>query len=544
MLPRRMGDRRRRLGGWGYEDESLAPSPQLLAWLAAQLGSPGAPIRGERVEPPGLAPRPVGTLPAATSIDPFDRLAHARGQGLPDVVRVRGGLVTALPDAVCRPASADEVAAVLARCAAENVRVIPWGGGTSVTGGVNVVEGDGPTVTLDLAKLSGLRALDRVSGLATFGAGTVGPDVEQALGAEGLTLGHYPQSWELSTVGGWVATRSSGQQSLGYGGIEGMVAGLESIAPGGRLRAPALPASAAGPDLRQWVLGSEGRFGVISEVTLRVRPRPELTIVEGALLPSFDAGVEAVRALGRAAVALDMLRLSDAPETQATLAASGSASGRLAHAYLRLRGIDAEGCLLLFGASGSKRDAAAAIATARDAVRRAGGVLLGGRPGRHWLRDRFRRPYLREALLDQGYATDTLETAVPWSAVAATRTRVGAAIGGALTSRGERVIALCHVSHTYVDGACLYFTFFYRAAEPRETVARWAVIKRAATDTIVDAGAALSHHHGVGQWHAPWYERDAGATGRALVEAVARQLDPRSILNPRVLLAPEDRLEL
>jgi alkyldihydroxyacetonephosphate synthase len=541
-----MGNRQRRLGGWGYRDETLEPSEEFVAWLSAHLDSPGSPIRGEQIHPPAVASRPVGTFPAPTSTDAWDRLAHARGQGLVDIVRIRGGMVTALPDVVCHPSSSDEVDAVLQHCSREGVHVIPWGGGTSVTGGVNVVEGDGPIVTMDLANLTGLLALDRESGLATFAGGTIGPDVERALGAEGLTLGHYPQSWEFSTVGGWVATRSAGQQSLGYGRIETMVAGLESIAPAGRLDIAALPASAAGPDLRQWVLGSEGRFGVISKAILRVRPRPAITSVEGALLPSFEAGLHAVRALMIEGVPLDLLRLSDAPETRATFAAAGSGRSptrRLLQAYLRLRGLGDDGCLLLYGASGSQRATDVALHSARAILRGAKAALLGARPGRHWLRDRFRRPYLREALLDRGFATDTVETAVPWSAVATTRAIVGEAISGALAAFDERAVVLCHVSHTYLDGASLYFTFIFRAASAIETVARWAAIKRAATAAMVVQRATVSHHHGIGQWHAPWYEGEVGAEGRKVVEVVALHLDPRSILNPHVLLDARDRLE-
>ena len=384
--------------------------------------------------PPAVAPRAVGALPVAASVDAMDRLAHARGQGLPDIVALRGGLVAALPDAVCRPASAAEVEAVLHHCARDGIRVVPWGGGTSVTGGVNVLFGDAPVVTLDLERLSGLARIDPTSGLAAFGAGTSGPEIERALGSHGLTLGHFPQSWELSTVGGWVATRSAGQQSLGYGRIEAMTAGLELVAPAGRLSLPALPASAAGPDLRQVVLGSEGRLGVITEVTVRARPRPEATTVEGALLPSFDAGVELLRVLMRAEVPLDLLRLSDPSETRATFASMQAAPAveRLMRLYFSMRGIGAGGCLLIYGASGTLAGTRAAIGEARAMLRAHRAVLLGRRPGRQWVRDRFRRPYLREALLDRGYATDTVETAVPWSRVGAAWRAIGAAISGAL----------------------------------------------------------------------------------------------------------------
>ncbi len=537
---------RRRLGGWGFEGVTLPPSPQLLAHLAAALGAGAHPVPPTAAAPPAIAPAALGELPAELSSEARDRLAHARGQGLVDIIRLRYGLVPALPDAVLRPRDAAEVAAVLAACAGRGVRVIPWGGGTSVTGGVNVLAGDAPLVSLDLERLSGCLNIDETSRLAVVGPGTRGPELEAALAGRGLTLGHYPQSFELATVGGWAATRSSGQESLGYGRIEDLVAGLELAAPGGRLRLAAGPASAAGPDLKQLVMGSEGRLGVITELTLRVRPRPAVTAVVGALLPDLGRGLEVVRELVQAGLPLSMLRLSDAAETAVAMAVGlgHGRLGRLAGSVLRLRGLGADSCLLLIGAAGAPDRVDDTLAEALEAVARRHGVSLGRRPGRRWLADRFRHPYLRESLLELGYATDTLETAAPWARAAELRTRVAAAIAGALAAEDERVAVLCHVSHPYRDGASLYFTFFFRtAAGPEATIARWARIKRAATTALVAAGATLSHHHGIGQWHAPWLGAEIGHEGLALLQAAARELDPRGILNPHVLLDPVDRLE-
>jgi len=541
-----MDERSRRIGGWGFEGERFPPSGQLVAWLREHVGPPGPSLPGGGVQPPDLAPRRLPELPGDPSSDPLDRLAHARGQGLADIVRVRSGTVAALPDAICRPRTATEVEGILDACRRHGVTVIPWGGGTSVTGGVTVIPSDRPVVSLDLGRMAGLTGLDEGSRLAVLGPGTPGPAVEAALAPHGLTLGHFPQSFELATVGGWIATRSSGQESLGFGRIEDMVAGLELVAPDGRLDLPALPASAAGPDLRQMVLGSEGRLGVITSATLRVRPRPERRVVEAALVPDLEAGLEAVRELVWCGLPLAMVRLSDAAETEVALAV-GLASSRLApvaKGWLRLKGIGRGACLLLVGAAGHREGIDGALGCARSTIRRRRGVVLGRRPGRHWTRDRFRHPYLREELLELGWATDTLETAVPWTAAAATRECVRGAIAGALESDGERVAVLCHVSHPYRDGTSLYFTFFLRTAgDPDELVARWARVKRAATDALVATGATLSHHHGIGQWHAPWYPREAGDDGRRLVAAAARELDPDGVLNPHVLLDDADRLE-
>lgn len=540
-----------RPNGWGFEGESFPPPRAMRRWLEERLGGVESEARSavppEEIRLPEPAPLPE--LPGAVSTEHRDRLLHARGRGFPDLVRLRAGALPAAPDAVARPADAAEVEEILKVCSREGVRVVPWGGGTSVTGGVNVLPGPEPAVTVDLERLAGLARLDQRSGLAAFGAGTAGPALESALAAHGLTLGHFPQSWELSTVGGWVVTRSSGQESLGAGRIEAMTAGLELVAPAGRLSLPPVPASAAGPDLRQLVLGSEGRLGVVTEVTLRVRPRPAMRRVEAFLLPSWEEGIEAARALLLDAVPLSMIRLSDALETEVALAVGlgGKAYAPLARGWLRLRGVGSGSCLMLCGAAGTADSTRGALRRAASRVRRGRGgrgraVSLGERPGRHWLADRFRHPYLRDALLDLGLGTDTLETAAPWSLLPAVYRSVRSALASGLP--GEAVPVLCHVSHLYPDGASLYFTFFFRSpADPDEAVARWAALKRAATEALVAAGGTLSHHHGVGSWHAPWYPREVGEAGARVVAAAARELDPRGVVNPHVLLDPRDRLE-
>ncbi|HEY6003716.1 MAG TPA: FAD-binding oxidoreductase, partial [Anaeromyxobacter sp.] len=288
----------------------------MLDWLGERLGPAEALARAppERIALP--PPRPLPRLAAPASADPLDRLRHARGQGFPDLLRLCAGRVAAAPDAVVRPGDEDETAAVLAACAAAGVTVVPFGGGTSVTGGVNAPEDDRPAVALDLERLAGLDGLDERSGLATFGAGTTGPALEAALAERRFTLGHFPQSFELSTLGGWIATRSSGQESLGYGAVADLVAGVALVAPGGRLDLPAMPGTAAGPDLRALVLGSEGRLGVITRATVRVRERRPPLRVTGTLVPSWEAGLDAARGVVRSAVGLALLRLSDEAETE------------------------------------------------------------------------------------------------------------------------------------------------------------------------------------------------------------------------------------
>ena len=551
MMPRRDVDAaapRRRLGAWGFEGEAYPPSPQMLAWLERHLGmsSPYPALDLARLAV--ATPRSLPELAGERSHDALDRLTHARGQGLTDLLRLRSGTVPALPDAVVRPQSDAAVESVLRGCAAAGVRIIPWGGGTSVTGGVNVMPGEAAVVSLDLAALSGLQALDETSQLAVFGAGTTGPAIEAALRARGFTLGHFPQSWELSTLGGWVATRASGQESLGYGDMHAMVAGLDLIAPNGRLALPAFPSSAAGPDLRHLVLGSEGRLGVITRVTVRIRPLPAQVRLAATLLPSWQNGLDGVRALVQQAVPLTLIRLSDEPETEMAMTIGLSRhpwTAGLVRGGLRLRGIRGSGCLMLCGAAGDEQHVRETLDRTSAVLHASGGVGLGTSPGRRWLAERFRHPYLRDALLDRGIATDTLETAAPWSRVPQLADDVRRALSGALAAENEATAVLCHVSHPYRDGASLYFTFFFRCpTDAAHAVARWARLKRAATAAVVAGGGTLSHHHGIGSWHAPWLTNEVGEAGMRVLGACARTLDPTGVLNPHVLLDPIDRLEV
>ena len=452
-------------------------------------------------------------------------------------MRLRSGRGLRAPDVVVYPGTHDEVAAVLALCAQEWVAVIPFGGGTSVVGGVEPLRGSfGAAVTLDLARLTGLSALDPHSQLATFAAGTTGPDVERLLGARGLTLGHFPQSFQFSTVGGWAATRSAGQASTGYGRIDALVVALRAATPSGDLATLAAPASAAGPSVRELLLGSEGVLGVISEVTLRVRPRPAEQRYDAYSLPGFAAGADALRALVQGGAAPDLARLSDEEETRVSFAlAARPAAARALRAYIRGRG-QRTGCLTILGFDGEHAQVARRSARARSILRCHGAIALGPAPGGAWAKGRFHGAYVRDELLSRGVLVDTLETATSWTALAALHRDVGAALRGALARRGTPAVVMCHVSHVYPTGASLYFTFLARQQAGAE-LQQWQAAKMAASEVITRAAATITHHHGVGTDHAPWLAVEVGELGLAALRAVKSRVDPAGIMNPGKLLA-------
>ncbi len=532
-----MPEPRRRWNGWGFEGEEVALPPLARAWLLEHVGegTPHLAVGEETLELP--PPRKLPPFASPTAADDATRLRHACGQSFPDLVALRSGRVAAFPDAVLLPSSAAQIVEDLGRAARAGVRVVVRGGGTSVVGGVTVPAGDAPHVVLSLAALRGLVSLDAASLLATFLAGTTGPEVAAALAPHRLELGHEPQSFELSTVGGWVATRSAGQRSTGVGKIEELVAGLEVATADGLWCLPPQPASAAGPELRRLVVGSEGRFGVITQATLRVRHLPAREDGVTVLFPSFADGVAACRAMMQDRVAVDVLRLSDAEETsfgQALLALSPPARW-LSRALLS--GRRRRACALLVGWVGSAEEVADAASRSAAIWRRHGGLAVGRSGWRHFRRERFRHPYLRDVLLGAGWGVDTLETAAPWSRLPALADAVRRALVEAGEGAGFRVAVLCHLSHAYRDGASLYFTFFWPLGAGQE-LDQWWQLKRAATEALLAASGTLSHHHGVGTMHRPYLEQEVGPLGVAVLEAARRVVDPEGILNPGVLIPP------
>jgi len=538
----------RRWNGWGDETVDFPLHDAALDFLAQRVGQ-GSPLRDASFEaacaslPPSrlqAAPAAISAHAAARLIDtaPAARLRNALGQSLPDWLRLRFGRIGAAPDGVAYPESAEDVRSLLDYAREHGVTLIPQGGGTSVAGHLTAPGGPRPVLAVNMTRMNRLHYLDKEAQLATFGAGVFGPDLEAQLRAHGYMLGHFPQSFEYSTLGGWVVTRSSGQQSLRYGRIEQMFAGGVVETPQGRLEIPTFPASAAGTDLREIVLGSEGRVGILTEATVRVTPMPEHEAFHAVFFADWTHAEAAVRKLAQAKPGLSMLRLSNPLETVTMLALAGHKRLiGLLESWLRLRGCGAGKCMLMLGVSGERRVARAALSSALAMCRAQGGVHVGRYMGEKWKQGRFRNVYLRNAAWQHGYVIDTVETAVDWPRVGAMMHAVEAAASAALGALGEQVHAYTHLSHLYAQGASVYTTFVYRlSGEFERDMERWRTLKHAVSMAIVDNGGTISHQHGVGSDHAPYLAAEKGEAGIAAMQALFRHFDPQGIMNPGKLV--------
>ncbi len=536
---------RRDTSWWGWGDPAVRPELDAAAldvlrervgnlqpWpLARELGD--FPL-------PAAEPLPQAVLDAVGAENVFtddeDRLRHATGRGYVDLARLRLGEVGGAPDAVLTPADAEAVKRVLDTCAAEGVAVVPFGGGSSVVGGVEPLRGShARLVSLDLTSLRAAE-VDHRSLTARLGAGLRGPEAEAALGREGLTLGHFPQSFEYATIGGFAATRSAGQASSGYGRFDALVSSVRLLAPAGEMETLATPHTAAGPALRELIVGSEGTLGVIPDVTVRVRPAPPVRRYEAWIASSFDAGAEIVRALAQGPGLPAVIRISDEEETAGSLALSGprGAAGKAFDGYLGLRRRRG-GALMIVGFEGGEESVARRRALTVRALRAGGAAYLGQAAGRSWEHGRYQGPYLRDTLMGMGAMVETLETSHAWSRLGELHAAVNGAIHGALAEQGTPGIVWCHLSHAYADGASLYFTFIARR-RPGAELEQWRTVKQAASEAIVAAGATITHHHAVGRDHAPYMRAEVGETGLEVLRAVKERLDPAGIMNPGKLL--------
>ncbi|MDX6197775.1 MAG: alkyldihydroxyacetonephosphate synthase [Actinomycetota bacterium] len=516
------------IAGWGDPSRRTGLPPHAADWLRREIGrtKPSRPVP-IRPAPGQLSDADRAALadvvgPDNVRTDDTSRIRCAAGRSYLDLLALRGGVVHA-PDAVVVPGSAEEVRAVLAACAERRIAVVPFGGGTSVVGGVAPLRGSfDSVVALDLQRLDRLLAVDEESLTATFEPGVRGPAAEALLNARGLTLGHFPQSHEYASLGGYAATRSSGQASTGYGRFDELVVALVVQTPAGELRLGRGAASAAGPDLRALLLGSEGAFGVITELSVRIRRLADAPHYEAFFFRRWQSGVAALRELEQQRLAPDVARLSDDDETRVQLALSGAS--RIQRVFLHGRRAT---CLAILGwddVDAVRRKKAVAV------VRRHGGFSVGKSAAEKWKHGRYDGPYLRDDLLDAGVLVETLETSAHWSSLIATHTAVRSALQTALPG----AIVMCHVSHLYAHGASLYFTVIGRPGD--DPVAQWQRAKRAAGDALVASGATITHHHAVGTDHLPWMTDEIGPLGVDVLRAVKAVLDPAGILNPGKLI--------
>lgn len=540
--------------GWGNEGISFTheDKPALRGFIQGALGVDVAhattrPPRLEELDVPEPSlPQPLReALEAAVgadqlSTDALDRLVHARGKSLRDLVLTRRGQLGRVPDVVVRPADEDETAAVLRAALAADAVVIPFGGGTNISGSLEAPAAESrPVVSVDMGRLDRVLEIDAASRIARVQAGVFGPHLEQQLAERGWTAGHFPDSFTHSTLGGWIATRSSGMQSDKYGDIAELTRAVRVVTPAGVLVTRPVPSTSTGPSVREMVLGSEGRLGIITEAWIHVHRVPERRTILGYLFPDWPRALAAMHEIAESEAAPSVTRVSDARETQFSFATRKKPTpldrvkSAALQAYLRRRGIDAAAmCLSFIGYEGSEAHVAVQRKAVGRIVKRHGGLCIGSSPGELYDQKKFDTPYIRDFLLDRGVPADVSETAAPWSRLAPLYDAVVAAADGAFAQLGVRGYVMCHLSHSYHSGACLYFTFALKPSGGRDALEEYETVKRAVQQAFVDNGATLSHHHAVGTEHAPWLEQDISPAGAAMLRALFDGVDPGGNLNP------------
>lgn len=522
--------------GWGHEDHHL--DRDALEGFAAEVGRRFELDAAEVREPttlgaleiPGPRIEAPPTLAQVCSTDPEQRARHSHGQAFRDVVRAFHGEIDAFPDVVARPRDETEVAAVLDWCSDVGAACIPWGGGTSVVGGVNPQAGDRAVVSLDTTQLAGVVEVDARSRLALVRAGTTGPALEEDLKRRGLTLRFYPQSWEFSTVGGWVVTRAGGHDATLRTHIDDLVASVRALTPRGAWESRRLPGSGAGPSPDRLLLGSEGTLGVVTQTWLRVRPRPTYRASAAARFDDFLSGTEAVRAILQAGMYPSNCRLLDAGE--AALAGAG----------------DGAEAVLLLGFESAEHPVGVELDRAIEVARDHGGSVPDGPELREgdesgdrsgaagaWRETFLRAPYLRDALVAIGMVVETFETAVPWEGLPALVDGVKLAVRNAAEQACGQANVTVRLTHAYPDGAAPYFTVIAPGRRGAE-VQQWDTIKAAASEAILVSGGTITHHHAVGRDHRPWYDEQRPELFAAGLRAVKSTVDPAGIMNPGVLI--------
>jgi alkyldihydroxyacetonephosphate synthase len=555
-----------RMKWWGWGDEGVSFShedkPALGPFLQQHIAVDAArttsrPVGFDQltVPEPSMSEDLSSALEQAVgseqvSTDPLDRVLHARGKSLRDLVRTRSGDLGRLPDVVVRPGDEEAVSAVLRAAVEADAVVIPFGGGTSISGSLEAPSAETRTViSVDLGALDRVLSIDGDSRLARVQAGVLGPAFEEQLSAQGWTLGHFPDSFSHSTLGGWVATRSSGMQSDMYGDVADLTRGVRVATPAGLLTTRPVPSASTGPSVREMVLGSEGRLGIITEATVHVHRVPEQRTILGYLFPTWSDGLAAMNQIAAGEAAPSVTRVSDAPETQFSFATRTGTSlaerlqSKALSTYLQRRchfDLDAM-CLSFIGYEGGKDHVAAQRKIVGRIVKARGGLAIGTGPGALYDQKKFDTPYIRDFLLDRGALADVSETSAPWSVLPGLYDNVMAAARGAFSDLGVAGYIMCHLSHSYHSGACLYFTFAFKPSDVRDPLEQYDVVKSAIQQTFMDSGATLSHHHAVGTEHSQWLEQDISAPGVEMLRALFDGIDPGGNLNPGKIV-PQARI--
>ena len=554
-----------RMKWWGWGDEGVSfthrDKPALGPFLERHIAVDAERVTSRpvafgqlKIDEPSLPADLEEALERAVgegrlSVDPLDRVVHARGKSLRDLVLARGGDLGRLPDVVVHPRDEEAAAAVLQTAVDFDAVVIPFGGGTSISGSLEAPADETRTViSVDLGEMDRVLEIDADSRLARVQAGALGPSLEEQLNARGWTLGHFPDSFAHSTLGGWVATRSSGMQSDRYGDVADLTRAVRVATPAGMLATRAVPSTSTGPSVREMVLGSEGRLGIITEATVHVHRLPERRTILGYLFPSWADGLAAMNEIAAAEATPSVTRVSDAPETRFSFATKTGNSlldrlqSKALSTYLEKRrhfDLDAM-CLSFIGYEGSKDHVAAQRKLVGRIVGGHGGLCIGTGPGALYDQKKFDTPYIRDYLLDRGALGDVSETSAPWSALPALYDNVMAAARGAFSDLGVKGYIMCHLSHSYHSGACLYFTFAFKPTGSGTPLEQYDAVKSAIQQTFIDSGATLSHHHAVGTEHAAWLEQDLSPPGVEMLRALFNGMDPGANLNPGKIVAAQD----